>query len=495
MSTVILIESDHVFAAVVDDYLQVAGHKVLLSESSKQAVEIATERTFDLVIMAHEAPSLAGIRALRAAPATRNVPIISLPDRDVRNHRIAALRAGADDVLAKPVDLDELQIRVDQHVGSHGKTTPALSGDLTSHPLSELLQYVHHMGRSGRLVVTSEKDSGEAQIIRGDLGTARWRGLSNHHALLAMLSMERGRFRFEASNDEDDAPTGSTVPLHKLLFDAAWVADELSKRRQFIPATGAKLEVTSDVEPVVPDDLGDLAVARVLQRLRSRPGLRIYDLITDHAEAPNITRLTVAWLREQGFVTLQDQESSNVMTTGEISTSMVFELTVATLLGNARKAGFETKALPFLLVAIPEAWPTIKAVLQSSPGYLQQDGLRQLVGELDTDRSSSVSFASELGKLSLHVQLLNEPRQAPLETIVAVCGGVMIWLQDGDIPRGLNGIVRSLAASRSAARGMIIAATPAAREAAQALVGDDPRWRISSHAPRSLIGILRLYQS
>ncbi len=495
MSTVLLIESDHVFAAVVDDYLQVAGHQVLLCESSKQAVETAAERTFDLVIMAHEAASLAGVRALRAAPTTRGVPIIALPDRDVRNHRIAVLRAGADDVLAKPVELEELQIRVDQHVGPHGKATPALSGDLTSHPLSELLQYGHHMGRSGRLVVTSDKHSGEARIHRGDLGTARWRGLHNHDAVLAMLSMDRGRFRFEADDQDGPPPAGGTVPLHKLLFDAAWIADELSKRRQYLPATGAELAVTSDVEPMVPEDLSDLVVTRVLQRLRSKPGLRLYDLITDFAEAPDITRLTVAWLREQGFVTLQEQTSAKVMTTGEISTSMVFELTVATLLGNARKAGFETKALPFLLVASPQAWPAIKAVLQSSPGYLQQVGLRQLVDDLDAEHSSSVSFTSELGKLSLHVQLLHEPRLAPLETIVAVCGGVMIWLHDEQLPSGLGGIVRSLAAARSAARGMLIAPTPAAHAAAQGLVGDDPRWRISSHAPRSLIGILRLFQT
>jgi len=56
------------------------------------------------------------LRALRAAPATRDVPVILLSARAGDESRIAGLEAGADDYLTKPFSARELLARVDAHV-------------------------------------------------------------------------------------------------------------------------------------------------------------------------------------------------------------------------------------------------------------------------------------------------------------------------------------------------------------------------------------------
>src|SRR4029453_5525631 len=69
----------------------------------------------DLVLLDVMMPDLSGIdvcRELKARSATRLTPVVLITASQERVHRLAGLEAGADDFLAKPVDLTELQTRV-----------------------------------------------------------------------------------------------------------------------------------------------------------------------------------------------------------------------------------------------------------------------------------------------------------------------------------------------------------------------------------------------
>ena len=110
---------------VVDDYapnatgmrdlLVAGGHAVRLAYNGRDALRLAADEVPDLVLLDVMMPDLSGIdvcRELKARSATRLTPVVLITASQERVHRLAGLEAGADDFLAKPIDLTELQTRV-----------------------------------------------------------------------------------------------------------------------------------------------------------------------------------------------------------------------------------------------------------------------------------------------------------------------------------------------------------------------------------------------
>jgi CheY-like chemotaxis protein len=59
-------------------------------------------------IMMPEMDGLSAIRALRADAAVRDLPIIALTAKARRDDREQCMAAGANDYMAKPIDVDKL---------------------------------------------------------------------------------------------------------------------------------------------------------------------------------------------------------------------------------------------------------------------------------------------------------------------------------------------------------------------------------------------------
>ncbi|HEX5716175.1 MAG TPA: response regulator, partial [Thermoanaerobaculia bacterium] len=115
MAKILLVETDSVFAAVLEDRLRVTGHQVRLLTDGSRSVEAAHEQQADLVILdTGSEPAVEALQTLRGQPDTRTLPVLALSDRGEPAERVAALRAGADDYLARPFDLEELLIRAER---------------------------------------------------------------------------------------------------------------------------------------------------------------------------------------------------------------------------------------------------------------------------------------------------------------------------------------------------------------------------------------------
>jgi DNA-binding response OmpR family regulator len=81
-------------------------HAIAIADSAKQAQVAISARIPDLIVMELDLPDVNGLellRAIHAAPATRNVLILVVTKRMGVGDKIAAFQAGADDYLVKPV--------------------------------------------------------------------------------------------------------------------------------------------------------------------------------------------------------------------------------------------------------------------------------------------------------------------------------------------------------------------------------------------------------
>jgi CheY-like chemotaxis protein len=501
MAKVLVVESDSVFAAVLADRLHVAGHEVRQLGDGSRAAALAMDQQVDLVVLG-ESPGtgLGVVEALRGQPATRALPLLMLSDSNAPADRVAALRAGADDYLTRPCDLEELLLRLDRLLATRTAALQVLQGDLANNPLWALLQYLGQVRKSGVLWVKGAAGAGSVELHDGEAVEARFEGLRGREGLLALLALEEGGFRFDPAlpgtipGALPGPPAGGDLPLQELLLDFAWLNDEIGKRRHHLPATGQPLQALTPNFPTVEEEFHSLPLRRVFDRVLQQPRVRLFDLIADEAEAPISTRLAVALLMEHGVVAPQsDETDAELQNTREISTALLFEVALEDLLEGAAGAGLGGSAFLYLLLAEPAVWPALRRLIEEGPGFRHNEGLRQLVEQVELHKAGSAAFLGRRGKLSLHVQLLSGAAQPQVNAILPGCAGVLVWVRGTEGLEAVRAVVQRLETSgpRGSA-GVLVAGSEAAHRQTSALASGAARWRSSSHEPRSLLGLLRL---
>jgi two-component system, cell cycle response regulator DivK len=80
-------------------------YEIILAADGRSAVEIATARQPDLILMDIGLPGQSGLEAVRAIRARgAKVPIIAVSSRVFPGDREKAIEAGCDDFVPKPID-------------------------------------------------------------------------------------------------------------------------------------------------------------------------------------------------------------------------------------------------------------------------------------------------------------------------------------------------------------------------------------------------------
>ena len=97
--------------------LLLSGDQYILDTAGngKEAIELALRVSPDLILLDVVMPELDGIetcKILKESEGTSQIPVIMLTGRPDKEMKLRCLRAGANDFLAKPIDPDELQLRV-----------------------------------------------------------------------------------------------------------------------------------------------------------------------------------------------------------------------------------------------------------------------------------------------------------------------------------------------------------------------------------------------
>jgi len=112
---VLVVEDEPTIADIVARYLDRAGYATEVVHDGASAVAAVSARRPDLVVLDLMLPILGGLdvmRQIRSGPEPR-IGIILLTARGEEQDRIAGLRLGADDYMAKPFSPAELVARVD----------------------------------------------------------------------------------------------------------------------------------------------------------------------------------------------------------------------------------------------------------------------------------------------------------------------------------------------------------------------------------------------
>jgi DNA-binding response OmpR family regulator len=112
MPSVLVVDDEPKIAQLARDYLEHAGFTVLVAGDGISAVQTASTRQPDLVVLDLGLPGIDGLEVMRRIRATGSTPIVLLTARDTELDKLLGLELGADDYVTKPFSPRELVARV-----------------------------------------------------------------------------------------------------------------------------------------------------------------------------------------------------------------------------------------------------------------------------------------------------------------------------------------------------------------------------------------------
>jgi CheY-like chemotaxis protein len=120
MPKILLVEDNEMNRDMLSRRLARKGFEVVMALDGQQAVDMAASEGPDLILMDMSLPVIDGweaTRRVKAAEATRRIPVIALTAHAMAGDREKALEAGCDDYDTKPIDLARLLDKISGLLG------------------------------------------------------------------------------------------------------------------------------------------------------------------------------------------------------------------------------------------------------------------------------------------------------------------------------------------------------------------------------------------
>lgn len=126
---ILIVEDDARIGSQVADTLRAAGFVAETVTTGDEAQYLGETEDYDAVVLDLGLPGIDGLTILqRWRASSRTMPVLILTARDTWRDKVTGLRAGADDYLAKPFELEELLARVEALIRrATGHANPVLS--------------------------------------------------------------------------------------------------------------------------------------------------------------------------------------------------------------------------------------------------------------------------------------------------------------------------------------------------------------------------------
>ncbi|MFP4378291.1 MAG: response regulator transcription factor [Spirochaetales bacterium] len=126
---VLIVEDEREIAELIELYFREEGADVTLAATGEQAIALAHQTRFDLVLLDINLPGTDGFEVLASIRKRDDVPVIIISAREADEDQIYALGIGADEYVTKPFSPKVLVARGRALLRRHA-ATPTTSGTL-----------------------------------------------------------------------------------------------------------------------------------------------------------------------------------------------------------------------------------------------------------------------------------------------------------------------------------------------------------------------------
>ncbi|MCF8373615.1 MAG: response regulator transcription factor [Bacteroidales bacterium] len=137
LATILLVEDDENLGFILKDYLEMIGYNVDLQKNGVAGLRAFKQGKFDLCILDVMMPLKDGFTlAAEIHEINKEIPIIFLTAKLMKEDKIKGLKLGADDYITKPFSSEELSLRIENILRRY-KHQKALVDD----------EFVYHIGK------------------------------------------------------------------------------------------------------------------------------------------------------------------------------------------------------------------------------------------------------------------------------------------------------------------------------------------------------------
>ena len=168
---ILIVDDDAGQRSLLDSFLQSQGFATFVADSGERALEILRDEKIDMMISDVRMPGLSGLETLRRARKLHaTLPVLLVTAYADIREAVDAMRDGALNYLAKPIDLDELLASVQLATGL-AKRSPVHYREDRSLPATVIAQspLMQSVFRDASLIAPSET----RVLITGESGTGK----------------------------------------------------------------------------------------------------------------------------------------------------------------------------------------------------------------------------------------------------------------------------------------------------------------------------------
>jgi class 3 adenylate cyclase len=112
---VLVVDDDEANRTLLRDPLETHGHEIIEAENGEQALQQVARRQPDVILLDVMMPKMDGFevcRRLKKDGKTAHIPILMVTALSDRGDRLLGIHAGANDFLNKPLDIQDVSLRV-----------------------------------------------------------------------------------------------------------------------------------------------------------------------------------------------------------------------------------------------------------------------------------------------------------------------------------------------------------------------------------------------
>ncbi len=237
----LVVDADGVSRKFVEIAFEAEKISVESAKNATAALDILQSTLIDIVVSESDLPDMNGLqfyRRLRQTIRLKDIPFIFLTSDTRIDTKISALKAGADDVLPKPCNSNELAAKSKALIDRQRRLREqarqrsyVLAGDFSVLNMTDVVNMLEMARHTGLLAVSSLRAVGEIVFQQGSIVHATYGSLAGTEAFHRMMEESGGQFEFKPTTT-NESPRTIHCSATELILEGARIID--SKRRKMI---------------------------------------------------------------------------------------------------------------------------------------------------------------------------------------------------------------------------------------------------------------------
>jgi DNA-binding response OmpR family regulator len=165
MADLLLVEDDPNLGILLQEYLTGKGYPTTLATNGQEGWQVFVEGSYDLCIFDVMMPRKDGFSLAREVRMSgRDVPIVFLTAKSMKEDTLQGFRLGADDYITKPFDRDELLLRIEAILRRYRRSGAPEEAPSTFRIGSYTFDYEHQQLQRGEAY--TRLTSKESELLR-----------------------------------------------------------------------------------------------------------------------------------------------------------------------------------------------------------------------------------------------------------------------------------------------------------------------------------------